>query len=66
MQPIPTVVDPETFQPRKGILTRYGKLAITPQARHYRIIRLVGTGSDFLTNNIFRNGAINGTSTTLY
>lgn len=66
MQPIPTVVDPESFQPRKGILTRYGKLAITPQARHYRIIRLVGTGADFLTNNIFRNSAIQGTSTTLY
>lgn len=66
IQELPTITDPETFQPRRGILTRYGKLAITPQARHYRIIRLVGTGSDYLTNNVFRNKNVLGTATTLY
>jgi len=42
LQMLPTITDPETFQPRKGLLTRYGKAAVTPEARFYRIIRLVG------------------------
>ena len=68
LQPLDTVVDPETFQPRKGILTRYGKVAVQPASRFYRVIRLIGTGSDFITKEIFRNGynsgtAINGYST---
>lgn len=50
-----TVTDPETFQPRKGILTRYGKVAIQPASRFYRVIRLVGTGADWITKEIFRN-----------
>ena len=42
-QALPTITDPETFQPRKGILTRYGKVAVAPASRFYRIIRLVGS-----------------------
>jgi hypothetical protein len=64
LMPLPTVTDPETFQPRKGVLTRYGKLAIQPASRYYRIIRLVGTGADYITKNIFRNNASFGTSVT--
>ena len=55
LQPLDTVVDPETFQPRKGILTRYGKAAVQPASRFYRVIRLIGVGSDFLNPQIFRN-----------
>jgi hypothetical protein len=61
VQPLDTVVDPETFQPRKGILTRYGKVAVQPASRFYRVIRLIGTGADYLTPEIFRqtsNGAV--------
>jgi len=42
LQLLPTVTDPDTFQPRKGILTRYGKVAIAPESRFYRVIRIVG------------------------
>ena len=42
-QALPTITDPETFQPRKGILTRYGKVAVAPASRFFRIIRLVGS-----------------------
>lgn len=55
-----TVTDPETFQPRKGILTRYGKVAIQPASRFYRVIRLIGAGSDFITREIFRNTTTQG------
>jgi len=44
LQGLPKIVDPETFQPRKGLITRYGKAAITPEARFYRIIRFAGPG----------------------
>mgnify|MGYP003629496829 CR=1 FL=1 len=47
-QALPTITDPESFQPRKGILTRYGKVAVAPASRFYRIIRIVG-GSGNLT-----------------
>jgi hypothetical protein len=57
---LPTVTDPETFQPRKGILTRYGKVAIHPASRFFRVIRLIGTGSDFLTKEIFRETVSGG------
>jgi len=43
LQGLPKIVDPETFQPRKGLITRYGKAAITPESRFYRIIRFVGS-----------------------
>lgn len=61
VQPLDTVVDPETFQPRKGILTRYGKVAVQPASRFYRVIRLIGTGSDYLTPEIMRNTTNGGT-----
>ena len=60
LQPLDTVVDPETFQPRKGILTRYGKAAVQPASRFYRVIRLIGTGADFMTPELYRNGANQG------
>ena len=49
VQMLPTVVDPDTFQPRKGLITRYGKSVVTPESRWYRIVRLVGADSSFLT-----------------
>jgi hypothetical protein len=64
VQPLDTVVDPETFQPRKGILTRYGKVAVQPASRFYRVIRLVGTGTDYLTPEIFRQTRAGGDSFT--
>tara|TARA_R110000765_G_scaffold176435_1_gene281560 strand:+ start:473 stop:1999 length:1527 start_codon:yes stop_codon:yes gene_type:complete len=45
LQGLPKIVDPETFQPRKGLITRYGKAAITPESRFYRIIRFVGASN---------------------
>jgi len=42
LQGLPKVVDPATFQPRKGLITRYGKAAITPESRFYRVIRFSG------------------------
>lgn len=48
LQQLPTITDPATFQPRKGILTRYGKAAVTPASRFYRIIRIVGLSANFL------------------
>jgi len=45
LQGLPKIVDPETFQPRKGLITRYGKAAITPESRFYRIIRFVGANN---------------------
>ncbi|MEK9696053.1 MAG: hypothetical protein VW270_09825, partial [Candidatus Poseidoniales archaeon] len=66
VQPLDTVVDPETFQPRKGILTRYGKVAVQPASRFYRVIRLIGTGADYLTPEIFRQTAADGTNVKQY
>ena len=48
LQQLPTITDPTTFQPRKGILTRYGKAAVSPASRFYRIIRLVGADADYM------------------
>ena len=48
IEALPTITDPETFQPRKGILTRYAKAAIQPASRFYRIIRLVGPAANYL------------------
>ena len=53
MQQIPTVIDPQTFQPRKGIITRYGKAVVTPANRFYRIIRLLNTSA-----SLFPAGAL--------
>ena len=60
LQMLPTITDPETFQPRKGLLTRYGKAAVTPESRFFRIIRLVGAGSNFLFRPGIRNTATTG------
>ena len=48
LQMLPTVTDPDTFQPRKGLLTRYGKVAVSPESRFYRIIRVIGADSRYL------------------
>ena len=48
LQQTPTITDPDTFQPRKGIMTRYGKAAVSPASRFYRIIRLVGPTANYL------------------
>ena len=48
LQELPTIHDPESFQPRKGLLTRYGKAEITPASRFYRIIRVVGPTATYL------------------
>ena len=56
LQQLPTVTDPNTFQPRKGILTRYGKAAVAPASRFYRIIRLVGADTDFMFRALVQPG----------
>ena len=54
LQQLPTITDPDTFQPRKGILTRYGKAAVQPASRFYRIIRLVGVNDNYLIDPFAR------------
>ncbi len=66
LMPLDKVVDPLTFQPRKGILTRYGKAAVQPASRFYRVIRLIGTGADWLTPEIMRNSTVGGTPVANY
>jgi hypothetical protein len=61
LMPLPMVTDPGSFQPRKGIMTRYGKTAIQPASRFYRVIRLIGASSDYLRPDILTNGAGNVT-----
>ena len=61
LQQLPTIYDPDTFQPRKGILTRYGKLAIEPASRFYRIIRVVGPTANYLFTPFDRFGTGNNT-----
>ena len=62
MMPLPTVTDPETFQPRKGILTRYGKVAVQPANRYFRVVRVIGAGGDLLTPGTIANSKIGSTS----
>ena len=38
LQLTPTVLDPESFNPRKGLLTRYGKVLVENGARMYGVI----------------------------
>jgi len=59
LMPLPMVTDPGTFQPRKGIMTRYAKAAIQPANRFYRVIRLVGLGSNYLTPDFSKNTGFN-------
>jgi hypothetical protein len=54
LQMLPTVVDPDTFQPRKGLITRYGKAAVSPESRFYRMIRIVGAQA---SRYLFQPGA---------
>lgn len=55
LMPLPMVTDPGSFQPRKGIMTRYGKTAIQPASRFYRVIRLIGLTSDYLSPDVLSN-----------
>ena len=55
LQQLPTITDPETFQPRKGILTRYGKAAISPESRFYRVIRLIGPTANWMFDPFAKN-----------
>lgn len=64
LQQLPTIVDPETFQPRKGILTRYGKVTIEPYNRFYRIVRIIGPTSNYLFSPFGKNTANLGTAGT--
>jgi hypothetical protein len=66
LQQLPTITDPQTFQPRKGLLTRYGKVAVTPQSRFYRIVRLVGPTSNFLLQPFARQTTEMGATLTGY
>lgn len=59
LQMLPTITDPETFQPRKGLITRYGKAVVTPESRFFRIIRLVGA-SNYMFRPAMRNNATLG------
>ena len=63
LQQLPTIVDPESFQPRKGILTRYGKVQIEPMNRFYRVIRIIGPTSNYLFNPFSRNDTNLGVAT---
>jgi hypothetical protein len=60
LQMLPTITDPETFQPRKGLLTRYGKTAVTPESRFFRIIRVIGASNNYLFNPAVKGGATGG------
>ena len=60
LQALPTITDPQDFQPRKGILTRYGKAAVGPYYRFYRIIRIVGGGANYLFNPFGKAGGSSG------
>jgi len=65
LQQLPTITDPESFQPRKGILTRYGKVQIEPMNRFYRIIRIIGPTSNYLFSPFARNTTNLGSATTV-
>jgi hypothetical protein len=62
LQQLPTITDPESFQPRKGILTRYGKVQIQPMSRFYRVIRIVGPTANYLFTPFARNSAVFGSA----
>ena len=58
LQMLPTITDPETFQPRKGLITRYATTQINPASRFYRIIRIVGADSRYLTTPFQKAGGL--------
>ena len=67
LQQLPTITDPDTFQPRKGILTRYGKVRIQPAQRFYRVIRIIGPTANYLFTPFARNtGIFNNTTSLTY
>jgi hypothetical protein len=66
LQQLPTITDPQTFQPRKGILTRYGKVAVTPQSRFYRIVRIIGPTANMLLQPFAKNTTFLGATTPGY
>jgi hypothetical protein len=57
LMPLPMVTDPGSFQPRKGIMTRYAKAAIQPASRFYRVIRLIGASTDYMRPYMIPNAA---------
>ena len=57
LMPLPMVTDPGSFQPRKGIMTRYARAAIQPASRFYRVIRVIGASTDYMKPYTFSNGA---------
>lgn len=59
LMPLPMVTDPGSFQPRKGIMTRYAKAAIQPASRFYRVIRLIGASTDYMKPFVFSNTGTN-------
>jgi hypothetical protein len=59
LQMLPTITDPETFQPRKGLITRYATAQINPASRFYRIIRIVGADSRYLLTPFQKAGRYN-------
>ena len=65
LQQLPTITDPESFQPRKGILTRYGKVQIEPYNRFYRVIRIIGPTTNYLFSPFSRNTTVQGTATNI-
>ena len=60
LQMLPTITDPDTFQPRKGLITRYATAQISPASRFYRIIRIVGADSRYLTTPFMKAGRAGG------
>ena len=59
LQMLPTITDPNTFQPRKGLITRYATAQINPASRFYRIIRIVGADSRYLMTPFQKAGRYN-------
>jgi len=66
LQQLPTITDPESFQPRKGILTRYGKVAIQPASRFFRVIRVVGASPMTLIDPMAKNKTLLGQAVANY
>ena len=66
LQMLPTITDPQTFQPRKGLITRYATAQINPSSRFYRIIRIVGADSRYLTTPFMKASSVNNLGYTAY
>lgn len=66
LQMLPTITDPQTFQPRKGLITRYATAQINPSSRFYRIIRIVGADSRYLTTPFMKASSVDNLGYTAY